>query len=302
MRKWISAFTLIELLVVIAIIAILAALLLPALARAREESRRKACASNLAQLGKACIAYQEPNGEFWPAHWSGHQVTDGNPWRVAVNNSQSDYFGSSNNSDPAGGAGCNPLRAIGLLYPGYIDTYDVYRCPSTEQSPVLNERYIEGARHLAWGDFDPAATDPHTDMNMWATSDISSYIYDDFTHFRAIGPGAAVMSDQSGEAYRLPDGSWAASYTQREKNHIDGQNVLFMGGHVKYVTETNYFDEEPVDNCYTPDARHAHTNHAYYNGGQQGADTDAYLWSGDTGIIWCSFGCDVSPSWLARYQ
>ena len=67
MRKWISAFTLIELLVVIAIIAILAGLLLPALARAREESRRKACNSNLGQIVKARITYQEPNGEFFPA-------------------------------------------------------------------------------------------------------------------------------------------------------------------------------------------------------------------------------------------
>ena len=66
MRKWLSAFTLIELLVVIAIIAILAGLLLPALARAREESRRKSCASNMSQIVKACTTYQEPNGDFFP--------------------------------------------------------------------------------------------------------------------------------------------------------------------------------------------------------------------------------------------
>ena len=67
MRKWISSFTLIEMLVVIAIIAILAGLLLPALARAREESRRKSCDSNLSQIVKACVTYQEPNGDFFPA-------------------------------------------------------------------------------------------------------------------------------------------------------------------------------------------------------------------------------------------
>jgi len=67
MRKWLSAFTLIELLVVIAIIAILAGLLLPALARAREESRRKSCNSNLGQIVKGATTYQEPNGDFFPA-------------------------------------------------------------------------------------------------------------------------------------------------------------------------------------------------------------------------------------------
>ena len=287
MRKWISAFTLIELLVVIAIIAILAALLLPALARAREESRRKACASNLSQLGKACIAYQEPNGEFWPSHDTGHRVIDGMPWST-TNSSQSDYPGANLGEKTA------PLRAIGLLYPGYIDTYDVYRCPSTEHKPVLNERYVEGARHLAWGDFDPAATDPHSDMNMWDTDGQSSYIYDDFTHFRAIGPAAAIMSDQSGNAYRLTDGTWALSdeigWTRRARNHLDGQNVLYMGGHVSY-TQTNYCDEEPTDNVYTTDGGHPGYI-LHFNAGQWGADTDTYIWGGAEGLWSCMFDED----------
>lgn len=68
-------FTLVELLVVLAIVAILAALLLPALARARERGRRAVCLSNLSQLLKACTIYaMDNNDKFFPARQGAVQI------------------------------------------------------------------------------------------------------------------------------------------------------------------------------------------------------------------------------------
>jgi prepilin-type N-terminal cleavage/methylation domain-containing protein/prepilin-type processing-associated H-X9-DG protein len=66
LKKFARAFTLIELLVVIAIIAILAAMLLPALARAKEAGKRTACLNNLRQLSLSAQMYVGENQGFYP--------------------------------------------------------------------------------------------------------------------------------------------------------------------------------------------------------------------------------------------
>jgi len=63
-----NGFTLVELMVVIALIALLAGLLLPALAAAREKARRTACKNNLAQIGVALITYAGTHDGFFPSN------------------------------------------------------------------------------------------------------------------------------------------------------------------------------------------------------------------------------------------
>lgn len=66
-------FTLIELLVVIAIIAILAAMLMPALQKARETSKKISCANNLKSLGNVYVQYQDAYDNLFPTDWQ-HEV------------------------------------------------------------------------------------------------------------------------------------------------------------------------------------------------------------------------------------
>jgi len=120
------AFTLIELLVVIAIIAILAALLLPALAKAKAKATRTVCLGNNKQLGMAINIYEGDNQQFlpWP-NWGNAGTPPG--WlydtlppmfSVAVYNLNSANFNQAALTATKGG----------LLFQ-YLSTVNVFRCP-----------------------------------------------------------------------------------------------------------------------------------------------------------------------------
>lgn len=246
MRK--RGFTLIELLVVIAIIAILAAILFPVFAQAREAARKASCQSNLKQIGTALLMYSQDYDEMLC------------PDRTYVNNT---------------GNAPDPQYRLGVWYSmiqPYVKNKGVFKCPSWQPNLSAQEQTwasqgVDQVFPVSYGmnyrltQFSPAALDDTP--SLWfgfvgmaalrAPAD-TLWVAD---NARVTNPGAQTLHQEDPTKWTLATGDWNRSgYTRFPQDppgnypyynsdpwrpapiHQGGTNAVFCDGHVKfYKTE-----------------------------------------------------------------
>lgn len=222
MRRRTRGFTLIELLVVIAIIAILAAILFPVFARARENARRASCQSNAKQILIGVMQYTQDNDERYPLTWTdGINIT----WSMAiqpyVKSSQvfscpSDRHKTAQHWATPGGS----FSGAEIFHNSYIANIRMGGYNSTNTialsqvaSPATTVYLTDGARGV---DGDQAAIDADPTGLTWADNR-------DFAFFLC-HPGTPNVASNCGTS------GWSGAPSAR---HLETVNVGYADGHVK---------------------------------------------------------------------
>jgi len=217
------AFTLIELLVVIAIIAILSAMLLPALARSRLSAQSAACESNLRQLGLATLLYWDEGGgncfECGPTN-----INSGQLW----------WFGWLG----PGAEGHRPFDlSAGKLVP-YLNGSDVRLCPSLDsQSPHFKLKATNVICSYGYNRFLSTAMPPINVPTLRNPSDVA--LYADAAQVNNFQLPASPANPMLEEWYFLDNPtnqSGSSYYPHGHFRHSQRANVAFCDGHVGMET------------------------------------------------------------------
>ena len=222
-----EGFTLIELLVVIAIIAILAAILFPVFARARENARRATCQSNLKQIGLTIMQYTQDYDERFPAGLPGGAGRKGIGWAGMIYPyaKSAQLFVCPNDTNPGNVAA--GTRAVSFAFAQPIaDTNLAQMTESARQIMFTEVAYLGNINYTSLteaGDYKSPAD--FGDNLIWQTGTGADRCCNNTE-------GGKYQTHTTGQYSDVTAGS--NTYADNKPRHFDGANYLLADGHVKW--------------------------------------------------------------------